>query len=249
MVPFEQHSRYVGMSDRELQEAFVVRNENKALESILFRYQQFILKVIARFPDLVCEAEDIACKCFVSISEKVHSFDGQRAQLATWIHRIVKNLCIDEYRRRKMNKYKTVYQVKEINSVSELNNTCGGGTVSSLLQFEFLQDYILKWVKNNLPDQTAKILELRLINQFSFDEIGDFLKIPTGTAKSSYFKNIKHLKNDIAKLDFVHPERSGCFTCYFFKNRVLCVHYGITRKPRKNDPQGYWPCVHDTKKP
>ncbi|MFZ4124742.1 MAG: RNA polymerase sigma factor [Rickettsiales bacterium] len=47
------------------------------------------------------EAEDIAQEAFTKLWVKARDYDASRAAFATWLHRIVVNLCLDRIRQRK----------------------------------------------------------------------------------------------------------------------------------------------------
>jgi RNA polymerase sigma-70 factor (ECF subfamily) len=47
------------------------------------------------------EAEEIAQEAFTKVWVKAREYDASRAALATWLHRIVVNLCLDRIRQRK----------------------------------------------------------------------------------------------------------------------------------------------------
>ncbi len=47
------------------------------------------------------EAEEIAQEAFTKVWVKAREYDASRAAFATWLHRIVVNLCLDRIRQRK----------------------------------------------------------------------------------------------------------------------------------------------------
>lgn len=47
------------------------------------------------------EAEEVAQDAFTKIWVKAREYDGSRAAFATWLHRIVVNLCLDRIRQRR----------------------------------------------------------------------------------------------------------------------------------------------------
>ena len=47
------------------------------------------------------EAEEVAQDAFTKVWVKARDYDGSRAAFATWLHRIVVNLCLDRIRQRK----------------------------------------------------------------------------------------------------------------------------------------------------
>lgn len=47
------------------------------------------------------EAEEVAQDAFTKVWVKAREYDGARAAFATWLHRIVVNLCLDRIRQRK----------------------------------------------------------------------------------------------------------------------------------------------------
>lgn len=73
--------------------------DRRAFGEVVTRHGPFALRVAARLVADTHAAEDLVQEAMVRAWSQAASFDPRRARFATWLYRIVVNLCID-YRRR-----------------------------------------------------------------------------------------------------------------------------------------------------
>jgi RNA polymerase sigma-70 factor, ECF subfamily len=93
-------SRAGGICDAELL-ARSASGDRRAFDSIVTRYGPLALRLAARIAPDRQSAEDIAQEAMVRIWHRAGDFDARRARFATWLYRIVVNLCIDLCRKPK----------------------------------------------------------------------------------------------------------------------------------------------------
>lgn len=89
---------YSAASDEQLL-AWSASGDRRAFDEIVVRHGPFALRVAARLVLDRALAEDIVQEAFVRVWSKARTFDPARAQLRTWLYRIVAHLCIDQRRR------------------------------------------------------------------------------------------------------------------------------------------------------
>jgi len=73
--------------------------DRRAFGEVVTRHGPFALRVAARLVADTHAAEDLVQEAMVRAWSQAANFDPRRARFATWLYRIVVNLCID-YRRR-----------------------------------------------------------------------------------------------------------------------------------------------------
>lgn len=73
--------------------------DRRAFGEVVTRHGPFALRVAARLVADTHTAEDLVQEAMVRAWSQAANFDPRRARFATWLYRIVVNLCID-YRRR-----------------------------------------------------------------------------------------------------------------------------------------------------
>lgn len=164
---------------KELSDLEVIR---KALEEVDYfsclydRYEAQLLRYIRRLTLLSSEeAEDILQESFIKIWKNLHGFD-QSLKLSSWIYRIVHNQAISCLRQKKsFGKDQKVSINEAIFAVSE-DESAGVSEAEALHQ-----DTLLQSVLNQLPLPYKEVLVLKFLENMSYAEISDVLKIPEGT--------------------------------------------------------------------
>lgn len=154
----------------------------KSLEEIDFfsclfeRYEEKMLRYIKRVAIVTREeAEDILQESFIKIWKNLHAFD-QSLKLSSWIYRIVHNQTISSLRKKKS--YGKDQQV-ELNEsfFAEMAEGKEGLSETDLAEREALTERIL----SQLPLPYKEVLVLKFLENMSYEEISDVLKIPEGT--------------------------------------------------------------------
>jgi RNA polymerase sigma factor (sigma-70 family) len=128
------------------------------------------------------DAMDASQEALIRIYTKINSYE-QKAQLKTWVQRIVTNVCIDRFRRAKP----TV-------SIEEHNMSF---TTGNHVEEEVMSSYVSQDVRaaiDKLPDHHRTVVVLRYIQDFSYNEIADSLNLPLNTVKSYLYRARQQLQ-------------------------------------------------------
>ncbi|RMF61615.1 MAG: sigma-70 family RNA polymerase sigma factor [Calditrichaeota bacterium] len=167
-------------TDEELIERFQ-QGDGHAFEEIVKRYKDPLLNFIYRFVGNQEEAEDILQETFLRVYRKRHAY-RRVAKFSTWIYTIAGNLARTELRKRKRRRLFSIsdmgveedkdYEVSDEEFNPEQH-------VDSLLHDEVIQREI-----NKLSPKFREVIILRDIQEFSYEEISQILRIPIGTVKS-----------------------------------------------------------------
>ena len=86
--------------------------ETEAFEELVFRHRD---KIYARAMMMMRneeEALDLSQEAWVKAWQRLHQFQGD-SSFATWMTRIVINLCLDQIRRQKKNRTESIEQLEE----------------------------------------------------------------------------------------------------------------------------------------
>ena len=120
------------------------------------------------------EAEDILQEAFIKIWKNLHGYD-HRLTLESWIFRIVHNETISFWRK------KTSYSKDNVVSIDDAR-------IKTLLTTEDInhddEDSISRLIEDILPLlklEYREVLALKFLEDKSYEEISDILKIPEGT--------------------------------------------------------------------
>lgn len=128
------------------------------------------------------DAMDAAQDALIRIYTKIDSYE-EKAQFRTWVQRIVTNICIDKFRRKRpsvsIDEHELVFQSSD--SVE--------AEVLSAYAAEDIRDAIDK-----LPDHHRTVVVLRYLQDFSYNEIAESLNLPLNTVKSYLFRARQQLQ-------------------------------------------------------
>ncbi|MBT3249801.1 MAG: RNA polymerase sigma factor [Candidatus Pacebacteria bacterium] len=155
------------LSDEEVVE--ITRTKNKeAYSEVVRRYQEKLMRYARYLVKDEARAADVVQDAFIKAFIKLNSFDTKR-QFSSWIYRIVHNEAINL-----INKYKKEQPLLEdFDFESNVN-----------VEEEYTKKEVKKMVKDcleEIPLLYREPLSLYFLEEKSYVEISDILRIPTGT--------------------------------------------------------------------
>jgi RNA polymerase sigma-70 factor, ECF subfamily len=165
-----------------------------AWEQIVRQYWRKVFNVAYKFVGKHDEAEDLAQDIFLKIFKSLDTFD-RRANFQTWLISISRNLCIDHY--RSVRKERETID-REVDTGELAPATAEPGPVAALEQRDRV--LLLKQALSALPDTLRTAVLMRDIQEMSYQEIADRLRLPEGTVKSRINRGRTELARQIRKL-------------------------------------------------
>ncbi len=168
------------INEQELKKFFSeMRLDNKSLfEEFYSKYNKLVYGIAFSILKNKEDSEDIVQIVF----EKLYHMNKEKfptKNYASWLYSLTKNETISFLRKKNNNiNLDNIYEIKDYNN--DIDN------VIEELEFNRLI--------SKLNDTEKQIVTLKIIGDFSFDEIGKFLKLPSGTVKWKYYKSINTLK-------------------------------------------------------
>lgn len=178
---------------------FVYLSQNgdiNAFGVLVERYQGNMINLAYRMTGDYHEACDIVQEAFLSAYKAIRKFRGE-SLFSTWLCRIVINISKNHIKKIKNYKQKEVRQINEVNSKD-------GKPMDDLLDPSpsVLEEFERKQIQseiqlciNSLEDEFREILILRDIQELSYEEISEILRIPNGTVKSRLHRARRILKD------------------------------------------------------
>ncbi len=154
--------------------------DGAAWEEIVSNFSRRIFNLAYRFTSSVEAAEDLTQEVFVRIYKTLDQYDAKQGDLANWLMRLARNLIIDDYRHRQRNPQNTY-----ADDVDE--HTFHLRAVGTSAQKEIERRELCAQVQegiDKLPPDLRTCVILRDIEEMSYQEIVEVLKIPEGTVKS-----------------------------------------------------------------
>src|SRR6188508_917345 len=161
---------------------------------IVRQHWRKVFNVAYKFTGKHDEAEDLTQDIFVKIFKSLHTFD-RRANFQTWLISISRNLCIDHYRSVRKER-ETIDRDVDANELSPLSHD--PGPVAALEQQDRV--VLLKQAMGALPHTLRTAVLMRDIQELSYQEIADKLRLPEGTVKSRINRGRTELARQIRKL-------------------------------------------------
>jgi RNA polymerase sigma-70 factor, ECF subfamily len=189
VVPKEICDRYSEMEI--IQKALV---EVDFFSCLYERYEARLMRYIKRLTHVThMEAEDILQESFINIWKNLHAFD-QSLKLSSWIYRIVHNQAVSGLRK------KLSYGKDEAVEWNEtLNADIPDETPDSGMEELPNLDQSTHSLLEQLPLPYKEVLVLKFLENMSYEEISDVLKLPEGTVATRINrakKAFKHLAQD-----------------------------------------------------
>jgi len=154
--------------------------DGAAWEEIVQTYSRRVYNLAYRFTSRADSAEDLTQDVFVRVYRSLDQYNPKQGDLQNWLMRLARNLIIDDYRKRQrapqddiaddLDDHKYHLRSAENSVQREMERRELGAQVQSGI--------------DRLSADLRTCVILRDIEELSYQEIVDLLKIPEGTVKS-----------------------------------------------------------------
>jgi RNA polymerase sigma-70 factor (ECF subfamily) len=171
-----------------------LKGDQHAWDLIVRQYWRKVFNVAYKFVGRHDEAEDLAQEIFLKIFKSLDTFD-RRANFQTWLISVSRNLCIDHYRSVRKER-ETIDRDVDANALAPASNDAG--PIAVLEQRDRV--VLLRQALAALPESLRTAVLLRDIQELSYQEIADRLRLPEGTVKSRINRGRTELARQIRKL-------------------------------------------------
>jgi RNA polymerase sigma-70 factor, ECF subfamily len=187
--PLEQHS------DEELTQLHT--SNPRVFPILLKRYYQRIYRYCYSFfrdENLSAEATQ---EIFLLVSKGLSSFE-HRAKFSTWLYRIAKNHCLNtkSYYERRQRQLHEPLEGRNSEMTREIPDT-QTTSEESLLQKE--ENQKLYTAIERLSEEHQRVIVLRDIQEFAYEDIANMIGENIGTIKSRLFRARKHLREILSQ--------------------------------------------------
>jgi RNA polymerase sigma-70 factor, ECF subfamily len=185
-----------------------LNGDQAAWEIIVQHYWRKVFNVAYKFVGKHDQAEDLTQDIFLKIFKSLDTFD-RRANFQTWLISISRNLCIDHYRSVRKER-ETIDREVDANELTPASHD--PGPVARLEQRDRVT--LLRQALSELPETLRTAVLMRDIQELSYQEIADRLRLPEGTVKSRINRGRTELARQIRKLrgDDFSPSGGGPHT-------------------------------------
>lgn len=174
------------LSDEELVER--TRSQDQELYTeIVKRYESKLLRYALSFVRDQHTAEDIIQNAFIKAFINLKGFNTNK-KFSSWIYRIVHNESINEIRRNKK-----LIALEDVPAHLLKDNTNVEEAIDAKIQTEAVRSHI-----QQLPLSYRSVVALFYLEEKSYEEISDILRIPIGTVGTRLNRGKKMLMTLIA---------------------------------------------------
>ena len=169
------------LADAELARRCASGDED-AWVMLVKRYQRRIWHVAFQFTGRADEAEELTQEIFLHLLAALGTFDSS-GSLPAWIGRVARNYAIDHYRRRRRERGLVTGGEDFDNAVRFTE----GGDETTDPHRSLERTDLASWLRetiDKLPLELAQAVILRDLQEMSYEDMSQELKVPLGTVKS-----------------------------------------------------------------
>jgi RNA polymerase sigma-70 factor (ECF subfamily) len=195
-------SDYPSAADEQLV-AWAKDGDTEAFEELIHRHRD---KIYARAMIMMrneVDAVDLSQEAWVKSWQRLHQFQGE-SSFATWMTRIVINLCLDQIRRQKRTRAESIEEMQEESGGVERQMPVAETNPTEGLESEEIRRRIDE-AMGKLTDAHRTVLVLHEFEGLEYKEIAKRVGISIGTVMSRLFYARRRLA---ALLQSLKRERS-----------------------------------------
>ena len=156
-----------------------------------------IYSMISNHQDTV----ELSQEVFLRVYKHLPSFEGT-SSFYTWLYRITRNLCIDYYRKRKLQAYEYDDKFRHAPALQEevfpVVSSASRETPTGRLLREELAEKIHE-AMGKLSQKHREVLVLRELEGLSYQEIADTVGISIGTVMSRLYHARKKMQERLSR--------------------------------------------------
>jgi len=197
-VPVSQGALTVDeRSDSELIAAAVAGSE-RAWSQLVRRHETQVYNLGLRLTGSAADACDLMQETFVAVYRNLHRFRAD-ARFSSWLYRIVHNKSVDLFRRRRLPDAHAIFKTDGEAWTPPLVDDDTPGPQQVLLSEE--QNRHIMQLMATLPLAQRLLVEMKVYQGLTFEEIADIQQISPNTAKTRFYSALKKLR---AKMEASH---------------------------------------------
>lgn len=147
------------------------------------------------------EAEDILQESFLKIWKNLNAFDPS-LKLSSWIYRIVHNQAISCLRKKKSFGKNLIRSID-----SDFESKMPVEATSELIDELENQEHQIHEVLHAMPLNYKEVLVLKFLENMSYEEISDILKIPEGTVGTRINRAKKAFRKQAEQRNWFETEK------------------------------------------
>ena len=176
------------------------RGDADAFEQLLLEHQKNVYNLCYRMAGNPDDAMDLSQETFLRAWRCLDQYQFASA-FSTWLYRLCSNLCIDFLRKRRRQQTvpltfedadgeEQTYAVPDVQPLPE-----------EQVELKLTRETLAAAMAQLLPEHRA-VLQLRVVNEMSYEQIADVLDVQIGTVKSRLSRARNQLKKILERGNF-----------------------------------------------
>jgi RNA polymerase sigma-70 factor, ECF subfamily len=170
------------------------RGDRRAMEDLVQRHYRSVYNLSYRLCCNHDDAQDIVSEAFIRVCNALPGFRGE-ANFTTWLYRIVKNVFLDERKKKRIRTHSSLEEMVELEDSAvarqiEDPQPLPAEVVTQREQGEMIQRAVM-----DLPETQRLMISLYHFQHRSYEEIAEIMDLPIGTVKSRLNRARLALKN------------------------------------------------------
>jgi RNA polymerase sigma factor (sigma-70 family) len=163
-----------------------LRGDDAAYKRLMTKYHDAIANFIGRMVHDRAQVEDLTQEAFIKAFASLRTFNDEFA-FSTWLYKIATNNSIDHIRKKKLQMYSIDKPVEAPDS--EYTFELPDDTYEA--DREIIADQRARMLQEAiaaLPEKYRRVIQLRHVEERTYEEIARSLKLPIGTVKAHIFR-------------------------------------------------------------
>lgn len=182
--PQNRGERMVEATERK--EAKILRKPQEVsvdfYECFYMQYHQKVIRYLAGKCASYQDAEDLANECFLYCFQHWSDYDSRKASRKNWLFMIVRSRWINYLRDR-----------RQMESLDELENIIPGeDELEQAIRLQAIRDELAQLLES-LPDRQREAIVLRAFQQWTDEEIADWMGVSKGNVRVMIHRGIQKM--------------------------------------------------------
>lgn len=152
--------------------------EQKAYTTLMEKYRKSVYHLILKIVKSPEDAEDLMIETFAKAFDKIDQYSSDFA-FSTWLYRIASNTCIDFLRRKSIDKVSLDNEADILQD--NLRFTADSNPEADMIRAQRIRR--LQEEVQAMDVIFSRVLTLRYLKEYSYEEISEELHIPVPTIK------------------------------------------------------------------
>ena len=197
------------------QESLLVRaalgGNHAAFEQLLHFHDRAVWRLASRIMGSQSDVQDISQEAFLRAYKNLGSFRFE-CSFATWIHRIVTNVCLDHLRKARNRKENSSIEVNDRGEECDLLNHASDDRPSNNPERELLSREMggrISHALRKLAPRERMVFELKHVHGMKLQAVSEILNTSHETTKSALFRAKQKLRRQLASCSGEKNSRYG----------------------------------------